>query len=377
MDTTVLVLGETPVSLATTLLALAGAIVVLLLAVLVAGMVAGRRQAERAAAAEDQLGAVMQAQAEMTGRMQTMAEIFGTRTSDLARLVNERLDSQGQRMGQAMQATSVRTEESLGKLGERLAVIDRAQATIAQLSGEIVSLQAILANKQTRGAFGQGRMEAIIADALPMGAYSFQPTLSNGSRPDCVVMLPNGAPGLVVDAKFPLESWQRLNGASEESDRVRAAAGVRADINVHVRAIAEKYLIAGETHDTAFLFVPSEAIFADIHQQFEDVVQRAARARVMIVSPALLMLSVQVVQALLRDVRMREQAHLIQAEVREMLADLARLDERVGKLKSHFAQVQGDIEQVQVSTRKLGRRGTRIETLDFAGPGQDALDGPG
>ncbi|SFZ86410.1 DNA recombination protein RmuC [Devosia enhydra] len=367
MDTVLLDFGSGPVTLAMALPALVGAAGLLLLVMLIMHLREARR---RAAATEDTgraLEDLMRAQAEMTGRMQTMAEIFGTRTSDLARLVNERLDSHGHRLGEAMRQTTARTEDSLGKLGERLAVIDRAQATITQLSGEVVSLQQILANKQTRGAFGQGRMEAIIADALPMGAYSFQPTLSNGSRPDCMIGLPNGAPGLVVDAKFPLESWQRFHAAEDEGERQKAAAGLRADMNVHVRAIAEKYLIAGETHDLAFLFVPSEAIFADLNEQFEDVVQRAARARVVIVSPALLLLCVQVVQALLRDVRMREQAHLIQAEVQELLADLGRLDDRVQKLRSHFGQAQADIDQVLVSTRKLAKRGTRIETLDFSG----------
>lgn len=368
MDAILFHFGETPVSIATALLGAAAAIGLLLAALLAAALAQGRRRAAEATENERRLADLMRVQSEMTGRMQTMAEIFGSRTSDLARLVNERLEGHGHRVGEAMRESAVRTEESLGRLGERLAVIDRAQATITQLSGEIVSLQAILANKQTRGAFGQGRMEAIIADALPPGGYAFQPTLSNGSRPDCLVMLPNAAPALVVDAKFPLESWQRLGKIEDETERQPAAAGLRADMNVHVRAIAEKYLIAGETHDTAFLFVPSEAIFADLHERFEDVVQRAARARVVIVSPALLMLSVQVVQALMRDVRMREQAHLIQGEVRELLADLGRLDERVARLKGHFAQVQGDIEQVQVSTRKLGRRGNRIETLDFDEP---------
>ena len=377
MDRVLFSLGDMPITLETALISAAGLFGLLLVAVL--AMVwrqAHQRRLEAEAAraqsaeASRHLADLMRIQSEMTGRMQTMAEIFGTRTSDLARLVNERLDAQGQRVGQAIQETSTKTAESLSKLNERLAVIDRAQTNITQLSSEVVSLQQILSNKQTRGAFGQGRMEAIIGDGLAPNAYQFQYELSNRSRPDCVIFMPNGAPPLVIDAKFPLESWQRL-GAAQSPDEVRlAGTGFRNDMGVHVRAISEKYLIAGETQDTAFLFVPSESIFADLHERFEDVVQRAVRARVVIVSPSILMLSIQVVQALLRDVRMREEAHKIQKEVRELLLDVGRLDERVRKLQTHFQQASNDIGDIVTSSAKVTRRGERIEAMDFDEPVQ-------
>ena len=328
---------------------------------------AARKKTEEA---EKTLAHLLQVQSEMTGRMQTMAEIFGSRTSDLARLVNERLDAQGQKVGQAIEATGKKNEESLTKLNERLAVIDRAQANITSLSKDVVGLQSILANKQTRGAFGQGRMETIVGDGLPMGSFAYQHTLSNNSRPDCVVFMPNGAPPLVIDAKFPLESWQRLTAAQNENEQRVASLGFRQDMQVHIRAISEKYLIAGETQDTAFLFVPSESIFADIHERFEDVVQRASRARVVIVSPSLLMLSIQVVQALLRDVRIREEAHKIQKEVMELLGDVGRLDERVRKLQNHFRQATDDIGEIITSSAKVTRRGERIASMEFDEPEQ-------
>jgi DNA recombination protein RmuC len=328
---------------------------------------AARRKTEEA---EKTLAHLLQVQNEMTGRMQTMAEIFGSRTSDLARLVNERLDAQGQKVGQAIEQTNKKSEEALSKLNERLAVIDRAQANITSLSKDVVGLQSILANKQTRGAFGQGRMETIVTDGLPMGSFAFQYTLSNNSRPDCVIFMPNDTPPLVIDAKFPLESWQRLMAAQNEQEVQVARLGFRQDMQVHIRAIAEKYLIAGETQDTAFLFVPSESIFADIHERFEDVVQRAARARVVIVSPSLLMLSIQVVQALLRDVRIREEAHKIQKEVMELLGDVGRLDERVRKLQSHFRQASDDIGEIITSSAKVTRRGERIASMEFDEPEQ-------
>ncbi len=375
MERMLFTLGDTPITLETALIAAAGLFGLLLLAVLALTWrtahqraVEAEREAARAAETERHLADVMRLQSEMTGRMQTMAEIFGRGTTNLAQLVNDRLDAQGQRVGQAIQETNTKTTESLSKLHERLAVIDRAQTNITQLSSEVVSLQQILSNKQTRGAFGQGRMETIVGDGLAAGSYAFQTTLSNGRRPDCVVFMPNGAPALVIDAKFPLESWQRITEAQSPEELKLATAGFRSDVAVHVRAISENYLIAGETQDTAFMFVPSESIFADIHERFEDVVQRAIRARVVIVSPSILMLSIQVVQALLRDVRMREEAHKIQKEVRELLLDVGRLDERVRKLQTHFQQANNDIGDILTSSSKVSRRGERIEAMEFEEP---------
>lgn len=383
MSEIVFTLGTLPVTVAMAAGAVLTLIALLVGATLIVLAVQARQRraeadgvAAQARETERRLADMLRIQSEMTGRMQTMAEIFGTRTSDLARLVDDRLDSHGQRIGNAIQETEARTTENLGKLNERLAMIDRAQSNIAQLSSEVVSLQQILANKQTRGAFGQGRMETILTDGLPFGAYAFQATLSNGRRPDALVFMPNNAPSLVIDAKFPLEGWQRIAAAPTPEESRLAAAQFRSDMSVHIRAISENYLIAGETADTAFMFVPSESIFADLHEHFDDVVQRGLRARVVIVSPSILMLSIQVVQALLRDVRMREEAHKIQKEVRELLGDLGRLDERVRKLQTHFQQVNADVGDVLISTGKLVRRGERIEAMEFEdAPTSDRLPG--
>lgn len=372
METVLFDLGGRPVT-AIELLAGGLAVTVLLLLIMFTLQMRASRQraveadeeARRASEMERHLADMMRVQSEMTGRMQTMSEIFGNRTSDLAKLLTDRIDASSHRVNQSMTESREKTEETLTKLAERLAVIDRAQTNITQLSSEIVSLQSILANKQQRGAFGQGRMEAIIADGLPSGSYSFQASLSNSSRPDALIHMPNAAPPLVVDAKFPLEAWQRLNEADGPEALRAAMASFRKDCGVHIRAISEKYLLVGETQDTAFMFVPSESIFADLHERFEDVVQNAARARVVIVSPSLLMLSIQVIQALLRDVRMREQAHVIQKEVVALLGDVNRLNERVNKLQNHFRQANDDIGDILISTGKLTRRGERIEAMDF------------
>lgn len=310
------------------------------------------------------------AQAEMTGRVQSMTEMLGNRQAELARVMSERMDGLGHRIGQTMSQQTNQTHQTLRSLHERLATIDTAQKNITELSRGVVELQSILSDKQTRGAFGQGRMEAIVQDALPRGSYSFQHTMSNGKRPDCLVFLPNGAPSLVIDAKFPLEGWNAFRDAPDERLATQAAQRFRQDVGKHVADIRDKYFVAGETHETAFMFVPSESIFADLHEKFEDVVQKASRQRVVIVSPSLLTLSIQVVQAVLRDARLREEAHLIQDEVGRLVDDVSRLDDRVAKLATHFGQAQRDIEQIQTSTSKITKRGDRIGNLDV-GPTPD------
>tara|TARA_Y100000815_G_scaffold190167_1_gene173551 strand:- start:4476 stop:5723 length:1248 start_codon:yes stop_codon:yes gene_type:complete len=320
---------------------------------------------QRTAEAEARMAEILKAQSEMHGRMASMAEIFGSRQSELNQAIHQRFDTMSNRLGQSMSEQQKSTHENLAKLQERLAVIDTAQSNIQKLATDVVQLQSILSNKQTRGAFGQGRMETIIADGLPMDAYSFQSTLSNGNRPDCIVHMPNDAPDLVIDAKFPLEAWNAIREASDPNEASEAAKRFRRDMEVHIKAISEKYLIAGETQDTAFLFVPSESIFADIHEHHEAIIQRAHRARLVIVSPSLLMLSIQVIQALLKDARMREQAHLIQTEVLRLMEDVSRLDDRVRKLQTHFGQASKDIEDILVSSSKVTKRGQKIEAMDF------------
>jgi DNA recombination protein RmuC len=323
------------------------------------------RQREAAVTAELRFAELLRAQTEMQGRVAAMAEVFGSKQSETSQTINARLDGLTQRLGQSISEQTRATHENLRRLQERLAVIDNAQTNIQSLAKDVVGLQAILSNKQTRGAFGQSRMETIIADAMPPSAYQFQAQLSNGVRPDCTIRMPNGQPPLVVDAKFPLEAWNAMSdGRSPEAAKI-AAQQFRRDMEVHIRDIAEKYLLPGETQDTAFLFVPSESIFASIHENFEPTVQRAHRARIVIVSPSLLMLSVQVLQALLKDQRMREQAHVIQGEVTRLMDDLTRLDDRVRKLHGHFTAAQKDVDQILTSTEKLARRGTRIGELEF------------
>jgi DNA recombination protein RmuC len=312
--------------------------------------------------------------AELKGRLQTLAEISVTRHGELARAVNERLDRMTHRVGSDLTETARKTTDSIAKLHERLAVIDSAQKNLTELSSNMVSLQEILANKQARGAFGQMRMEAIIQDGLPKGAYSFQATLSNGKRPDCVLHLPNTSAGVVIDAKFPLEGFEAFRVARGTEEKKEAARRVRIDVGRHVDAMAERYFLPGETQDTAILFVPSEAIYADLAEHFSDLVQKAHRARIVICAPNMLMLAVQTMQAILKDVKMREQAHLIQREVTRLMDDTGRLRERVLDLQRHFGQANQDIEKILTSSERIASGGHRIESLEFEGDGASAVE---
>ena len=362
------------------ILALAGggiaAMVVLLVFLLFRSGNLRREQVEeaaiRSAEADSRMSELLRIQAEMQGRISTMAEVFGTRQAELNQAIGQRLDGMSQRVSSTITEQTKSTHENLQRLQERLAVIDVAQNNIQMLAKDVVGLQAILSNKQTRGAFGQSRMETIVADGLPMGAYTFQETLSNGSRPDCTVKMPNGAPPLIIDAKFPLEAWNAIREAGGPDAGKVASQQFRRDMEIHIRDISEKYLIQGETQDTAFMFVPSESIFAEVHENFEGIIQKAHRARIVIVSPSLLMLSIQVIQAVLKDQRMRAQAHVIQGEVANLMDDLGRLDERVRKLQGHFAMAQKDVDMIVTSADKLTKRGSKIEALEFEATGESA-----
>ena len=367
------------------LLAGAAAVVLVALAAVTALVVvavqAGRRRAQEAAdeqrrereAAEQQIAELTRLQAETAVRIEAMRDMLAGRQAELHRAVNERLDSVTHHLSQSMTSTRQHTVESLQKLNERLAVIDHAQKNITDLSSQVTSLREVLSNKQARGAFGQGRMEVIVQDALPKGTFAFQPTLKNGKRPDCAVYLPDGRP-LIIDAKFPLEAVTALRNARTDEERKHAAQRLRQDVARHVADIADRYLVPGETQDTALMFVPSESVYAELHEGFDDVVQKAYRARVVLVSPALLMLAIQVIQQIQKDARMREAADQIHAEVGRLMDDLKRLHERVLKLQQHFGQANEDVRQILISSEKVEKRATRIQEVEFDGEEMSASD---
>jgi DNA recombination protein RmuC len=369
MNPVLLILGGYPLTFAEALGAIALLLVVLIVALMRANA-ARRREAEaadeRQRELEARVAAIVQSNAELAGRLGSMSEWLGSRQADMTRVMAERLDNVGARLGAGLENHAQVTGANLNKLNERLAVIDAAQARMAGMTEEVVSLKDILANKQTRGAFGQGRMEAIVHDGLPPGAYEFQYTLSNKARPDCIIRLPGDARVLAVDAKFPLEAFTQFNQARGEEARKVATSRVRADVGKHVKDIAERYLLPGETQDIALMFVPSESIYSDLVEHFDDVVQKAHRGRVVIVSPSLMMMAIQVTQAILRDARMRDQAHAIHAEVGKLLNDVRLLAERTAKLETHFRQAQDDVGQIATSAEKVTRRAARIDAMEFS-----------
>jgi DNA recombination protein RmuC len=366
------VVGDWPVHLTDALIGFAALTLLLLLTITIVVARSGRRetelaarQAARADELEDRLNDMLRAQAEASGRVDAMAQALAGRQADMARAVNERLDSVTHRVGQSMEQSTRNTMDSLRVLHERLGIIDNAHKNLTDLTTQVTTLRDVLANKQSRGAFGQARMEAIVQDGMPKGAYEFQYTLSSGKRPDCVVFLPDRRP-LCIDAKFPLEAMTALHDARSDEERKYASTRLRADVMKHVADIAEKYLIAGETQDTALMFVPSESVYAEIHDRFDDLIQKAYRARVVLVSPSLLMLAIQIMQQIHRDARMRDAADQIRTEVLNLGDDLDRLRERVLKLQKHFSDVNEDVRQILISADKIEKRAGRIEELDFS-----------
>jgi DNA recombination protein RmuC len=286
-------------------------------------------------------------------------------------VVAERLDAVSTRIGHSIEETTRQTVSRLQSLNERIAVLDHAQKNLTELSGHVLSLRDVLGNKQARGAFGQAQMEEIVRDGLPPTLYDFQFTLSNRNRPDCVIRIPGNNALLVIDSKFPLEGFEALRRAGGEEEKKIAMAQVRASVLRHVNDIADKYLIPGEVQTPAIMFVPSESIYADLHDGFGDVIQKAHRASVMVVSPNILMLAINTIQTVMKDARMREQADLIRKEVGVLLNDVRLLNERVLKLQSHFNQADADIKNILISTSKITGRAEKIENVDLA-PGEGA-----
>jgi len=305
-----------------------------------------------------------------------LAERMQAQERALARAVEERLAALAKRMDDGLQQASHRQATTMHDLRERLAVIDAAQKNITELSAQVVSLQDILSNKQARGAFGEIQLADIVTAMLPPSAYRFQAALGDGRRVDCLLELPNPPGSIAVDAKFPLESYHLLRNARGEAERLAAARAFSAAILKHVRDIGEKYIVPGETAESALMFLPSEAIYAELHANFPDVVEKSFRAKVWIVSPTTLMATLNTVRAVLKDARMREQAGLIQKEVRTLLDDITRLDERVAALDKHFGQASEDIRQIRISTDKVSKRADRIEAVQLGEGEEEGVPAP-
>jgi len=347
-----------------------GLILLSLAVVLAAAVLAFTRPRPHVPAGPDpRLDDVIRGQGNISGQFQQTLDA----QARLQTMLAERIEALDKRLNDSIADTATKTVATFTSIGERLSRIDEAQKNISDLSGQVVSLQEILSNKQTRGAFGQERMEAIIADQLTPEHYEFQHTLSNGSRPDCIIRLSKETGLVVIDSKFPLEAFEALREAATDDERKAAMARMRADVQKHVKDICGKYIIKGETQTPVIMFVPSESVFSELHLGFPEIMRKARESSVAIVSPHLLWLAVTTMQAVLRDVKMRESADLIQKEVGLLLDDVRRMGDRVGKLRDHFDQTTKDIEQIETSMRGVDRHAERIASVDFAGEGEAKL----
>ena len=298
------------------------------------------------------------AQAQLNDRLQAQERA-------LTKVVEERLSDLGKRVGDNLSQNTTQTNETITKLQERLAVIDAAQKNITELSSQVVGLQDILSNKQARGTFGEVQLQDLVKNVLPPSSYKFQHTLSNGRRADCIVHLPNPPGSIVIDAKFPLEGYRALTKAVDDTSRKLAVRKFTADIATHVAHIAERYILPGDTAESALMFLPSEAVYAELHSNFGSTVEAAWKKRVWIVSPTTLMATLNTVRAVLRDAQMREQAGVLQQEVGKLLLDVGRLEARADNLQKHLQLSEGDVRQILISTGKLTSRGQRIQELEL------------
>ncbi len=336
---------------------------VLTIFALVVAMRGGRGQAEVSGRLAQMAESQAASQAALAERMQAQERAIG-------KALDDRLAELGRRVGESLEKTTSQTRETMTRLRERLATIDAAQKNITELSNQVVGLQDILSNKQARGAFGEIQLKDLVEAILPASAYAFQAPVGDGKRVDCLLKLPNPPGAIAIDAKFPLESYHALRNASSEAERVRAAREFGAAILGHVKDIKEKYIVPGETAEAALMFLPSEAVYAELHANFPAVVERSFRERVFIVSPTTLWATLNTVRAIFRDVRMREQTNAIQKMLHAMLDDVVRLDDRVGKLQRHFDQATRDVREIRTSTEKVVRRGERIDELQLEDPSE-------
>ncbi len=352
-------------------LAIAGAVALVLVMLLLILRTSGR-SAGMAAPLMREMGwmanrvqALSDGQERLSGGLQHVSEAQTVSQSAMMRLMEQRLMEVQRGMTESLQGTSVRTARSLGDLHQRLEAIDKAQANIEKLSGNVLNLQDILSNKQARGAFGEIQLNDIVQKALPSDAYTMQATLSNGKRADCLIHLPNPPGPIVIDAKFPLEAYEALRRAKTPLEVTDAMRALRTAVRAHIKAISDKYIIEGETADGALMFLPSEAVYAELHANHPEVVREGFAARVWIVSPTTCMATLNTMRAVLKDARMREQAGAIRRELGELYKDVERLGERVGNLDRHFGQAAKDIEEIKISSDKAVRRARRLDNFDF------------
>ncbi len=360
------------------------AVVALLLMIFVMNWSASRRASRSAEISEylaGQMGGITQrvqslsdGQQQLFGGLSSVTDAQAQQQARVLQLMEQRLQAVTEAMNLNLTNSARNTAQSLGELQQRLKTIDKAQENITKLSGDVLSLQDILSNKQTRGAFGEIQLHDIVSKALPSDSYSLQHTLSNGKRADCLIHLPNPPGPIVIDSKFPLEAYEKLRNAKSDYEVNDAARQLRTAVKAHIKAISEKYILDGETADGALMFLPSEAVYAELHANFSELVREGFAARVWIVSPTTCMATLNTMRAILKDARMREQAGAIRRELGLLYQDVDRLGTRVDNLDRHFGQAAKDLADIKISADKAGRRAKRLDNFDFEELAPDPSD---
>ena len=304
-------------------------------------------------------------QQQIVGSIKVITDTQTTSQAAIIKHVESRLEEIQKSISSSLSGSSVKTAQTLGELQQRLQTIDKAQTNIEKLSGEVLGLQEILSNKQARGIFGEIQLKDIVSKALPSDAYDFQFTLSNGKRADCIIYLPEPQGNIVIDSKFPLEAYNSMITNTNEVDRNRNIQQFQSSIKTHIKDISQKYIIEGETADGAILFLPSEAIYAELHANFSKLVNEGFESRVWIVSPTTLMATLNTMRAILKDERLRRQTSHIRAELDLLYKDMLRLEGRIINLDKHFNLASKDVDEIKISAKKASKRVFNIERFEF------------
>jgi DNA recombination protein RmuC len=302
-------------------------------------------------------------------------ESFAKSNNELHELLQKRLNDISGQVEQRLNKGFEKTTETFTDVVKRLALIDEAQKRITELSSNVVSLQEVLTDKRSRGAFGEVQMAGLIRNVMPEGSYALQHTLSNSTRVDCMMFLPDPTGHIAIDSKFPLNSYQKMmDDEATDSDRLNAEKQFRLDIKKHIKDISEKYIISDETADGAIMFIPAEAVFAEIHAHQPQLVDEAQRARVWMVSPTTLMAVLTTARAVLKDSATRKQVHVIQEHLVNLAKDFDRFRKRMDNLSKHIQQANKDVEEVNISATKISGRFERIEKVDLSDEDLELLE---
>ena len=314
---------------------------------------------------QNEIDKMSNTQQQIQGQIKTAGELHLTGQNSINTIVSDRLNKVEKAVSESLNTNLLKTGRYLTEIQERLSVIDKAQSNIEKLSGDVLGLQEILSNKQARGAFGEIQLLDIVKKSLPPDSFETQYVLSNKKRADFLIKVPNPPGPIVIDSKFPLEAYNLLTKSTNDADKRLAERSFRTDVKTHIRDISEKYIIQGETADGALMFLPSEAIYAELHANFTDLVRESFSSKVWIVSPTTCMATLNTVRAILKDARLKEHADKIRIELEHLQRDSKRLEDRADNLHKHFNLAAKDLEEIKISSSKISRRSSKFEQMEF------------